>query len=162
MRFAHALFFIAFYCAAVFAQAPQPLVPFSAVEDVYLARDDGEGKAGEVTETFAPSDIPIHCVVVLADGRPRAVKMVLVAVKVPGVKPESRVVAAGYNTKEKQDRVYFTGRPDGKWVPGMYRIDIFVEDRKERSVTFEVQGTTTPAAANKFVAPTKKRPARRN
>ena len=71
-------------------------------------------------------------------------------------------MAAGYNTKEKQDRVYFTGRPDGKWVPGMYRIDIFVEDRKERSVTFEVQGTAAPAAANKFVAPTKKRPARRN
>jgi len=162
MRFAHALFFIAFYCAAVFAQAPQPLVPFSAVEDVYLARDDGEGKAGEVTETFAPSDIPIHCVVVLADGRPRAVKMVLVAVKVPGVKPESRVVAAAYTTKDEQDRVYFTGRPEGKWVPGTYRIDVFVDEKKERSVMFEVKGTVSPAAANKFVAPVKKRPVRRN
>ena len=162
MQFTHALVLIALCCAAAFAQAPQPVVPLSAVEDVYLARDDGEGKAGDVTASFSPSDIPIHCVVVLADGRPRAVKMMLFAVRVPGVKPESRVVAAGYNTKEKQDRVYFTGRPDGKWVPGMYRIDIFVEERKERSVTFEVKGTIAPAAANKFVAPMKERPTRRN
>ena len=162
MQFTHALVLIALCCAAALGQAPQPVLPLSNVEDVYLARDDGEGKAGDVTASFSPSDIPIHCVVVLADGLPRAVKMMLFAVRVPGVKPESRVVAAGYNTKEKQDRVYFTGRPDGRWVPGMYRIDIFVEDRKERSVTFEVEGAATPAAANKFVAPMKERPTRRN
>ena len=89
-------------------------------------------------------------------------KMMLVAVKVPGVKPESRVVAAAYTTKDEQDRVYFTGRPEGKWVPGTYRIDVFVDEKKERSVMFEVKGTVSPAAANKFVAPVKKRPVRRN
>lgn len=162
MRFAHALILIALYCVVVSAQAPQPAIPLSNVEDVYLARDNGEGKAGEVTENFAPTDVPIHCVVVLADARPRAVKMLLVAVKVPGVKPESRVVSAAYTTKDEQDRVYFTGRPDGKWVPGTYRIDIFVDEKKERSATFEVKGTATPAAANKFAAPAKMRPARRN
>ena len=162
MRTAQTLFLIALYCAAAFAQAPQPILPLANVEDVYLARDDGVGKAGDVTDSFAPSDIPIHCVVVLADGQPRAVKMMLVAVKVPGVRPESRVVAASYTTKDKQNRVYFTGRPDGKWVPGTYRIDIFVYDRKERSVTFEVKGADAPAAANKFGPPAKKRPTRRN
>jgi hypothetical protein len=162
MQFTHALVLIALCCAAAFAQAPQPVVPLSAVEDVYLARDDGEGKAGEVTETFTPSDIPIQCVIVLSNGRPRSVKMMLVAVKVPGVKPESRVVAAAYTTKDEQDRVYFTGRPEGKWVPGTYRIDVFVDEKKERSVMFEVKGTVSPAAANKFVAPVKKRPVRRN
>ena len=162
MRLAHVLVLIALCCAAAFAQAPQPVLPLSTVEDVYLARDDGEGKAGEVAANFAPSDIPIHCVVVLADGQPRAVKMLLVAVKVPGVRPESSVVSAAYNTKDKQDRVFFTGRPDGNWVPGMYRIDIFVDEKKQSSVTFEVKGTIAPAAANKFVAPTKMRPARRN
>ena len=162
MRFAHALVLIAIYCAAAFAQAPQPVVPLSSVEDVYIARDNGAGEAGDVTTSFVPSDIPLHCVVVLTDARPRLVRMLLVAVSVPGVRPESRVVAAAYTTKDKQDRVYFTGRPDGKWVPGTYRIDIFVDEKKERSVTFEVKGAAASAAANKFVAPAKKRSTRRN
>ena len=160
MRFAHALALIALFSAAVFAQSPEPAS--SKVEDVYLARDNGAGTAGDVTDSFAPSDIPIHCVVVLADARPTAVRMMLVAVKVPGVKPESKVVTAAYTTKDKQNRVYFTGRPEGKWVPGEYRIDIFVDDKKEGSVTFEVKGPLAPAAASKFVAPAKKLTTRRN
>ena len=162
MRFAHALVLIALCCAAVFAQAPQPAAPLPNVEDVYLAKDNGEGEAGDVTDSFAPTDIPIHCVVVLADARPRFVKMLLVAVKVPGVKAESRVVSATYTTNDKQNRVFFTGRPDGKWVPGTYRIDIFVDAKKERSVNFDVKGTAAPAAADKFTAPAKRRPIKRN
>ena len=161
MRFAQQLALLALFSATAFAQPPEP-VPTSKVEDVYLAKDDGAGKAGDMAESFAPTDIPIHCVVVLTDAEPKAVTMLLVAVRVAGVRPETKVVTAAYTTKEKQNRVYFTGRPDGKWVPGTYRIDIFVGDKKERSVTFEVKGTAAPAAANKFAAPAKKRPPRRN
>lgn len=156
MRFVHILATIALFSLAAFAQAPQPLIgPASKVEDVHLAKDDGRGKAGEVTDIFAPSDIPIHCVVALTDSEPKAVKMLLVAVKVPGVRPESKVVTAAYATREKQNRVYFTGRPEGKWTAGSYRIDIFVEGKLERSVAFEVKGAGIPAAASKFTPPAK-------
>lgn len=129
----------------------------SAVEDLYLARDDGEGKAGEVTTVFAPSDIPIHCIVVLANAEPASVKMNFVAVKVSGVKPESRVVSAAYSTTQGQDRVFFTGKPDGKWVAGSYRIDIYVNNKLEKSLAFDVKGSAAPAAASSF-GPTRPKP----
>lgn len=128
----------------------------SAVEDIYLARDDGEGKAGDVTSIFRPSDIPIHCIVVLASPDPAAVRMNFVAVKVAGVKPESRVVSASYATQQGQDRVFFTGRPHGKWTVGEYRIDVFVNDKLEKSLPFEIKGVVVSAASN--FAPSKPKP----
>jgi hypothetical protein len=156
MKFAHALIFTLLLAIAAFAQLPQsaPEAAVGKVDEVYLARDNGEGKAGDVVEGFTTGDGRIFCVVVLTGFDPTPVKMLLVAVKVPGVKPESKVVTAAYTTKQGQDRVFFSGSPDGKWVPGTYRIDIFVADKKERSVSFEIVGAGVPAAATKF-APSK-------
>ena len=153
MKFAHALIFTMLFSIAAFAQLPQDgaETAIGKVEDVYLARDNGEGRAGDVVEEFTTGDGKIFCVVMLTGYDPTPVKMLLVAVKVPGVKPESKVVTAAYTTKQGQDRVYFSGSPDGKWVAGTYRIDIFVADKKERSLSFEIKGAGVPAAATKFV-----------
>ena len=150
MRFAYTILLTMLLSMALFGQAASdlPAGPTSdKIEDVYLARDNGSGKAGDVAETFTTADVPIYCVVMLAIMEPTLVKMNFVAVKVPGVKAESKVVSAVYNTKQGQDRVYFSGRPDGTWVAGTYRIDIFVADKKERSLTFEISGNAAPAAA---------------
>ena len=157
MRFAQLLFTLALFSAAALAQLPLSTpASDSKVEDVFLARDDGAGKAGDSAEVFSPGDIPIHCVIMLTSTEPTPVRMLLVAVKVPGVKEGTNVVSAAYTTKQGEDRVYFRGRPDGKWVAGTYRIDVFVADKLERSVAFEVKGTSVPAAATKF-APSKTR-----
>jgi hypothetical protein len=161
MRFAQTLLITLLLSPAVLAQAPQalPEPAVGKVEDVYLARDNGEGKVGDIVEDFTIRDTRIHCVVMLTSFDPTSVKMLLVAVKVPGVKPESKVVTAGYTTKQGQDRVFFSGSADGQWVPGSYRIDIFIADKKERSVTFEIKGNAVPATSTKFAPskPTKRR-----
>lgn len=125
------------------------------IEQIFLARDNGEGKPGEESTTFLPSDIPIFCVVTLKGFDIADVKMTLVAVRVAGVRPESKIVTASYRTKPGQNRVIFTGRPDGVWVSGNYRIDIFVSGVKVRSVTFNV--ADTPRRQNFSPAPTKRR-----
>jgi len=159
MRIAHIFCVLLLLGIALAAQPPAPIgdgAGSAAIEELYLARDDGEGKAGEVTTVFSPSDIPIHCIVMLKDAAPATVKMNFVAVKVNGVKPESRVVSASFSTVQGQDQVYFTGRPHGKWVAGRYRIDIFVNEKLEKSLAFDVKGGAVPAASN-FV-PTKPKP----
>jgi hypothetical protein len=162
MRFAHISLFLIILCLGALAQPPRlaDLEPSTAVEDVYLARDDGEGKAGDVTSVFTPNDIPIHCIVVLAKPDPAAVRMNFVAVKVNGVKPDSRVVSASFATQQGQDRVFFTGKPHGKWIAGSYRIDVFVNDKLEKSLDFEVKGGVLPAASN--FAPPKPKPRKAN
>lgn len=159
MRFAHIICVLFLLGIGLSAQQPASVVDdesSSAIEDLYLARDDGEGKAGEVTTQFSPGDIPIHCIVMLKEAAPATVKMNFVAVKVNGVKPESRVVSASYSTVQGQNQVYFTGRPHGKWTAGSYRIDIFVNEKLEKSLAFNVKGGSLPAASS--FAPAKQKP----
>lgn len=165
MRFPQILLTLILLVVGIYAQPPSPeTVPASSVDDVYLARDDGEGKAGEVTSTFGPADIPIHCIVVLTKADPAAVRMNFVAVKVNGVKPGSKIVSAAYATSQGQDRVFFTGKPHGKWTAGSYRIDVFVNDKLEKSIDFEVKGATVSAGSSfaPLSRPKPRKPATKN
>jgi hypothetical protein len=112
------------------------------VESLYLARDDGQGKAGEAAESFFTDDIPIYCVVQLDSLRPVTVKMVFIAAKVAGVKPGTKVIAAKYTTNGQQSQVYFTGKPDKAWIAGTYRIEIFIDEKPADSIEFEIRKNT--------------------
>jgi hypothetical protein len=112
------------------------------IAELFLAKDDGTGKAGDQATSFVTTDVPIYCVVQLDSSMPVTVKMNLVAVAVPGVKAETKVVSASYTTKDNQDRVNFTGRPAGQWVAGLYRVDVFVGNLPAVSREFAVQKST--------------------
>ncbi|MBV9216026.1 MAG: hypothetical protein JO053_07595 [Acidobacteria bacterium] len=134
-----------------YSQAPDP--PSSkttGVGDVYLARDK-DGKAGDETKEFTPNDIPIHCVVTLESTASVTVKMNFVAVNVPGVRPDTKVVTTSYTTKQGQNQVNFTGRPYDKWTPGRYRVDIFIDGKPARDVEFTIRGPiVAPGPVTKF------------
>lgn len=125
-----------------FGQAPE--YNGDRIADIYLAKDDGTGKAGAAADGFLPTDVPIHCVVQLDSPKPATITMNLVAVNVAGVRPETRVVSTSFTTSANQDRVNFTGRPDGKWVIGKYRVDIFIGSRLAGSRDFTIQKTPRP------------------
>jgi hypothetical protein len=132
------------FATAAAAQTVENPTPQVGIADIYLAKDDGNGKAGEAATGFVTTDVPIYCVVQLDSSTSVTVKMNLVAVNVPGVKPETRVVSTSYTTKENQSRVNFTGRPAGRWVAGKYRVDVFVGNAVAVSKPFVV--LSAPAA----------------
>lgn len=119
------------------------------VEEIFLAKDDGSGKAGEKSESFMPTDIPIYCVVQLDSMKSAIVKMNLVAVKVNGVKPETKVITVSFKTDGSQSRVSFKGAPQGNWVAGNYRFDIFVDDKPAGKKDFEIQSVNKSAENKK-------------
>ena len=151
------------FTSAAFAQQEEegkmPAPQTVGVEDVYLAKDNGEGKAGEAAEYFLTTDIPIYCVVELNSLKPATVKMNLVAVNVPGVKAESKVITVTFKTNGKQNRVNFTGKPDGVWTAGSYRIDVFIDDKLAVGKAFEIKKSPseiqkkTAAVVENFVPP---------
>ena len=146
---------VLFCLVAVWSSPAQsPATPASpAIEEVYLARDDGNGKAGDQAEEFRTTDIPIHCVILLETAGKVTVKMNFVAVKVTGVKPETKVVTASYTTSEKQNRVNFTGTPDGVWTPGRYRVDLFIDGKAAKSIEFDIKASTSNVAAASYLKP---------
>ena len=110
----------------------------SIITEIYLAKDEG-GSIGESAENFSTSDVPIYCVIKLETAKPTLIKMNLVAVKVRGVKPETKVVTVSYQTNGIQDQVNFTGKPAGVWTAGSYRVDIFVDGKAAGNKEFEIQ-----------------------
>lgn len=150
--------FLIIFTLSVFAQGDVPSAP--AIEGVFLAKDNGEGKAGEQVSEFRTTDVPIYCVVLLDANSKVTVKMNFVAVNVKGVKPETKVVTASYTTKEGQNRVNFSGRPDDKWTPGIYRVDLFLDGKPAKNLEFEIKGSAAgvSTAASSFQSPPTPRP----
>ena len=130
--------------AAVLAQPPEPAEK-RLVEQVFLAKDNGAGQAGDPATLFSPTDIPIHCVVVLSNASQVTIKMQLVAVNVQGVKPDTPVVTTSYTTRDLQDRVFFTGKPSGTWVAGTYRADIYIDGNLVEKLEFRILPASLPA-----------------
>ena len=139
-------------CAAMAQEAGA--APPVNIDNIYVAKDDGTGQAGDAASKFAPTDVPIYCVVMLDSTAPVTVRMNLVAAKVTGVKPDSKVLSVSYTTKDGQNRVNFTGRPAGKWVAGTYRVDIFLNDKFIKDVSFDVTQPVKSATTTRPLPPT--------
>lgn len=119
------------------------------VAEIFLAKADAGGEPGEAAENFAPTDVPIFCVVQLDSMKSAIVKMNLVAVKVGGVKPDTKVFTVSYTTNGEQSRVSFKGAPDGKWVAGNYRFDIYINGKPAGTKTFEILSAAKPVGVEK-------------
>ena len=140
MKFVLAISLCLFFSLNAFTQTEQNKNAAEfVVEGISLARDDGSGKPGEVTDKFIITDRPIHCLIQLNSDKPATVKMNLVAVKANGLKPETKSITVSYTTKEDQNLVNFTASPDVVWAAGTYRIDIFVDGKFARSQAFEIE-----------------------
>lgn len=147
---------ILLFAVPIFGQESDGQLPKPGISEIYLAKDDGTGKAGKAaTGNFVTTDVPIYCVVILNSSVPATVKMNLIAVAVAGVKAETRVVSTTYTTRDNEDRVNFTGRPAGQWVPGRYRVDIFLDGQPAISREFAVQKAVQAKPLTKPAANTK-------
>ncbi len=161
MKLVLAVFLYLFTGLNAFSQSEENTKNFAVgVEEIVLARGDGSGKAGETTDKFAATDSPIFCFIELDSDKSATVKMILVAVKAVGLKPESKIVTVSYTTQANQNQVNFTASPNGVWAAGDYRADIYIDGKLAKSRAFiieksrkEIDKQTTPAP--KSLAPRK-------
>ncbi|MCC6824206.1 MAG: hypothetical protein IT172_00480 [Acidobacteria bacterium] len=151
-RWVLALVGVLFAAASAFGQSGGGAAA-DEVDGVFLAKGDGHGHAGEIVSRFRTDDVPIYCVVQLRESSKATVKMQLSAVKVPGVAAEKPIITSSYTLKEGEDRVTFNGRPQGDWLAGEYRIEIFVNEKSRRKVDFEIYAVErTPPEKNDSVS----------
>lgn len=151
------LFFILFLCAfsvsSIVGQIETTENPSEvAVEAISLARDDGKGNPGEITDKFTTTDVPIYCLIKLNSTATATVKMILVAVKAVGLPPETKSISVSYTTKGNENGVNFNASPDKGWQAGDYRFDVFVNGKFSQSVAFEIIKSPTDAKQEKPIA----------
>lgn len=153
----------ALFSLNIFGQSSEEPLSDAAVEEISLARDDGNGNAGELADRFTTADIPLHCLINLTSTKPVAVKMNLVAVAANGYKPESVVISVSYKTNGKQNRVKFQVSPDKIWAAGKYRIDVLIDGKASGSKAFEIQKSGKETESEKPAPPKpKSKPGRKS
>lgn len=143
--------FFAFGASAQTETEPNAEAEASA-ESITLFRDD-VGEAGAETAVFAPTDIPVHCSIHLTSRRAATVKMRLVAAKANGLRAETVIVAVSYKTNGRQNVVNFTASPEKTWAAGVYRVDVYVDGKLNKSKNFEVQKSGAKTAGEKTAPP---------
>lgn len=158
------LLLILLVCPAAFAQPEQSEGP---VAEAFLAFSNGEGGPGEESAEFKTTDNPIYCVVNLTGTDPQTVRMKLVAVRVAGLREGSQIVSTSYTTKQGENIVQFSGGPAKVWFVGKYRAEIFINDKLEKTLEFDVKGTAAVVPSTSFTEnqrqpPTRRRPPRKN
>jgi hypothetical protein len=154
--------FVAFYSAYAQTITTNTVPDGGKIVELYLAKDDGNGAEGERAENFELADIPIYCIVKLNAPGGTNVKMILLAATVPGIKAGSKIVTTSYTLKDREDQVTFYGQPTDKWLPGKYKVELFLDNKLERTLNFNIgdaDAAIKAAASKRTPSPTKPVPA---
>jgi hypothetical protein len=156
MKFLLVVFLCLFFTFGVFAQTAETAEKSIVnVENIALMRDDGEGNPGNESDVFKTTDFPIHCQITLDSVKASGVKMNLVAVAVNGLKAETKIMTVSYKTNGEQNIVSFRGSPEKAWMPGKYRVDIFIDNRLAGNKEFTIEKSASSSAGQTNFTPPK-------
>ncbi|HMS43434.1 MAG TPA: hypothetical protein PKE69_24605 [Pyrinomonadaceae bacterium] len=134
MKIVSVIFLCLFFGFSIFAQTDKV-----GIETISLWRVGADGATNEETEGFLTNDKPLLFCVKLNSLKPTTVKMLLVAVDVKGIKPETKSVTISFTTNGKQNIVNFRANPEGSWLAGKYRADIYINNKLAANKEFMIE-----------------------
>ena len=111
----------------------------ATITSAELARGYADGKATDTTTTFAPSDTPLHYVVTLGsapdDTKVKAVWTIVDAGdgQIKDQKLDETVLQSGSSV------LNFTLASKQDWPAGKYKVELFLNDKLDRTTDFLVQ-----------------------
>jgi hypothetical protein len=110
-----------------------------AIEDLHMAKDDGNGSPGEETSAFSPGDRTIHCVAKLADAKAGTkMKFSWFIVDADGAKNE-KIKDIDYTTRALENIVHGHLTLPQDWPSGKYRVEVFVNGNLEKTAQYSVR-----------------------
>ena len=113
------------------------------IASVDMAKGYSDGKAVNPTKTFSPTDNPIYCVVQVNNApdetKVKAVWTAVDAVDESGATyKDQNIGEKEYLTKDIGSSVGFNIDLPNAWPVGKYKVDIYLNDKLDRTVEFEV------------------------
>ncbi len=109
------------------------------IKSATLAKDYVEGKAVNSTTVFAPEDGVFHLVVEVANAPDdTTVKAAWHLVEAEGYEP-SLIDEATMTLESGQDVVDFTLSAGQLWPVGKYKVELYLNDKLDRTLEFQVQ-----------------------
>jgi hypothetical protein len=116
---------------------PQPTRRADAdvfVEKIYMAKDD-DGKPGDETDSFAPGDRTIHCVIEL--NKAKKGTKVRFMWKAVTLNEDIKTIDYTTNSFENKVRGHLTFPKD--WPTGKYRVEVYINDGLDKTVDYTIE-----------------------
>jgi hypothetical protein len=111
----------------------------SALKDLYMAKDDGNGQPGSHTNTFAPGDRTIHSVATLKEAKAGTqMKFSWWIVDADGSQNQ-KIKDIDYSTKALESVIHGHLTLPQDWPTGKYKVQVYVNGNLDRTVPYTVQ-----------------------
>ncbi len=110
-----------------------------AIDELHMAKDDGNGDPGDKTNAFSRGDRTIHCVAKLADVKAGTkMKFSWFIVDAGGSKNE-KIKDIDYTTRAQENIVHGHLTLPQDWPSGKYRVEVFVNGNLEKTAQYSVK-----------------------
>jgi hypothetical protein len=110
-----------------------------AVEEIHMAKDDGDGKPGAETENFSPDDRTIHCVTRLKSAKSGTqMRFVWWIVDADGAQ-NKKIKEIEYTTRATEDVVHGHLTFSKDWPTGKYKVQVYVNGDLDKTAFYSVQ-----------------------
>ena len=110
------------------------------VDQIQMAKDDN-GKAGDSTTTFQPSDHTVHVIITLNKAKAGTqVRVAWIAADVEGIPAKNKELKSlDYTTTAFDKKVpgYLTWSQD--WPKGQYRVEVYINGALDKTLTYSVE-----------------------
>jgi hypothetical protein len=110
-----------------------------AVKEIHMAKDDGNGKPGDETDSFSPSDRTVHCVATLKSAKSGTqMKFAWWIVDADGTKNQ-KVKEIDYSTGALENIIHGHLTLPQDWPAGKYKVQVYVNGDLDRTVFYSVR-----------------------
>jgi len=110
-----------------------------AIKEIYMAKDDGNGKPGDHTNTFEPGDHTIHCVVNLNEAKAGTdMKFSWWIVDADGTQ-NKKIKDIDYSTKTLENVIHGHLTLPQDWPKGKYKVQVYVNGDLDKTVNYTVE-----------------------
>jgi hypothetical protein len=113
--------------------------PGTAIKDVHMAKDDGNGSPGDETNSFEPADRTIHCVVNLKEAKSGTkMKFSWWIVDADGTQNE-KIKDIDYSTKAFENVVHAHLTLPQDWPQGKYKVQVYINGELDKTVNYAIR-----------------------
>jgi len=109
-----------------------------AFADIHMAKDDGNGKPGDETNTFSPGDRTVHCMARLKNSKEGLkIKFVWWIVDAGGTRNE-KIKEIEYTTGANDKTVHGHLTVQRDWPKGKYKCEVYVDGALDKTIEYYV------------------------
>jgi hypothetical protein len=118
---------------------PSPTPAETTISGIHMAHDRGDGEPGGEGSKFTPSERILHCVIELSGNQPGTVISFRWIAVDAGELKNSQLKEMTYTTKGQEPGVHADLTRHEDWVPGDWKVDVYLDGRFARTVAFTVE-----------------------